>query len=324
MFDYSDRIIGEMYPMHQKAGDFGVELELEGRGFPAGNPMRWRQPERGEGSLRGEGREYFFAEPQDMDGLIRCMDGINNWFQKHGTVINEGAYRASTHIHLNMQKEKFIDVLGTLVVFTILEPVILRLCGPTRDGNLFCMSSYDTGDLHAHVHELIENVRIYGGGPHRLPQRGKYATCNTNPLTTFGSLEFRCFPSTTDARKVVQWAGWVDAIRQKARDCQDKSFYPLFLEAKRNPFQFAKSILQEQDLDALVHPMNLYELVQLGCEQAYELVHIIIRAKRRKDKNPKKTKLRGRAVRPHPAFELDDFLEDEPPEVIPEVDDGEE
>jgi hypothetical protein len=145
--------------MSPKTREIGIEIEVEGTG-PLGTPVKgWQVHE--EGSLRapgGEGRggcEYVTHGPIMTKDVIPAVDRLADELKKAGCVVDLNAHRTSTHIHLNVQSLKLIELLGYLTVFTAVEPLFLNLCGEGRDGNSFCISSHETGDMPFYFKEML-------------------------------------------------------------------------------------------------------------------------------------------------------------------------
>lgn len=262
-------------------GRFGVELELEGRNF-ADPPKTWVVHQ--DGSLRN-GIEYVLALPLDRPDLETALEHLLlACFKRAGTECVH-SYRASTHIHRNVRKETWEDVLGTVITYTVIEPLMLKLCGSDRDGNLFCLPSYDTGDMPNFFHGLLENLGMPREYAH-TPQRGKYASLNLNPISRQGSIEFRIFPATWRPKHVLRWADWVDNCFSVAKSQRkDKTFMSLVKEISENEEDFAFSVLTEYGRDAirdLSRPFGIKGLIGLGVENAYELARVLNRTRNKK------------------------------------------
>jgi hypothetical protein len=188
-------------------GDFGVEIEIEGNRLPSEVPG-WVVHR--EGSLRGNAKEYVTNGAVSMKVLDTALDYLAHAFNGWKTEDNS-SYRAGVHIHRNMQKRSLDSAIRAVIQFTLVEPIFLKLCGDRRDGNLFCMPAYDTGDIHNWL-DLVYAQYNDGNEGHlrRYLPRGKYAALNVDPLVRFGSLECRAFPSTTDKTKILRWAHLLD------------------------------------------------------------------------------------------------------------------
>lgn len=277
--EQSQLTVRDVFGMRATNGDLGVELELEGTG-PLGQPVRgWDVHE--EGSLRapgGQGRggaEYVTHGAMALGAIRPLVQRLNEAFEGWGVVVNLGSHRTSTHVHINVQNLTMIDVLGMIVVFTAIEPMLMALCGNRRDGNSFCASSYDTGDLPEYLHHFCKQLEKFRGRDYGLEmwQRGKYASLSTFRLFDLGTLEARCFPTSVNPDEIEKWCSWMLKIRDTAVNNQDKSFRNLVKEGIHNPVSLAREIFGETHL-----PYNkVVDLVNFGSQQAYELTRILKR-----------------------------------------------
>lgn len=260
----------EVFGVAQQLGDVGVELEIEGVHLPS-TITGWTP--KAENSLRGEAIEYVTSRAVNLEQLQRRMSVLHKHLTSDNVRVNLSK-RASTHIHVNLQQDTFKTFFGFILLFTLVEPLLLRLCGPMRNGNLFCIPSYETGELPSAVRRMVQ-VMSYSRerGFYDWPnQRGKYAALNIDAITTFGSAEVRCFPNTISPDDVMKWAGWLLNIRQTVRDWPDETFRSLLDWATTSPFAMARSIFtNEANLVSQCHPNTVAELLSFGREGAYEI-----------------------------------------------------
>lgn len=258
------------------AGDIGVELEIEGENLPREVPG-WVAKD--ETSLRGKGGrtvqreeknfdtpvEYVCQKPVLFKSLYGKLKLLREALSAKGTSFSL-TNRASTHIHLNMTGETLRTVLFFVMLFTMVEPIILRLCGDKRNGNLFCVPSYDSGDLPWWASRVAELALVSGeGAAFSFPQRGKYASLNLDPLRTLGSVEARCFPNSADEDEINRWAGWMVNMRSIAASISDGD--ALLNRAYQEP----RWLLGEIFGDYLTNRIpDAASMVPFGVEQAYE------------------------------------------------------
>ena len=247
--------------------DLGVEIELEGRNLQVDIPG-WRI--HAEGSLRGEGIEYVTAGTVNLKTLENSVSCLEKALTTETREVFR-SHRTSTHIHLNFSSLPLIDALGYFTVFTIVEPVFLRICAPERDGNLFCLPTYDTGEVHVFIRRFLKTL-VDVGGP---PERGKYAAMNLNPLGNFGSVECRVFPSSLSSKQITSWAQWLLNIRSIAQEEKDKTYFTLINQSRTTPENLLGRVFNTPEPDDLwippAYPNSPSALVQFGCEQAYEI-----------------------------------------------------
>jgi hypothetical protein len=257
------KTIFEIFDPPKQSGDVGVELEIEGTNLPHDVVGFTEKPEN---SLRGESVEYVTKGAMTRGTLDTRLTDLCEKLQGRAKL----TVRASTHIHLNMQRCTVRVFLGTLILFTCIEPLLLRICGPLRNGNLFCMPTYDTGDITQYT-ESLSHYLIHGAYS-SWPKRGKYASLNIDPVREFGSIEFRCFPNSVDKDEILKWCDWVINIRRKAYYWSDDTYGTLVDFAYNYPEQLAIEMFPGQEgLHRFAAPQNIGDLIRGGAEQAYEI-----------------------------------------------------
>jgi hypothetical protein len=263
-----DATVLECFQIRPVTGDVGIEMEIEGTNLP-GAISGWEVHE--ERSLRGEAREYVTRGAVSLGKLRKTLLTAHTALSRADTAVRLTG-RASTHIHLNMQQETFRTVFGTILVGTILEPWLLQLCGPVRNGNLFCLPSSETHDLATLMEAVAARVLHYGRAEfsrHAWHARGKYAAINTDPLNTFGTIEFRCFPNSIDPDTIVRWATWVTNIREFARNYPENDYTRLFDDAYRHP-ELLYGVFDGQGEKQENVVTTPDELIRAGAEVSYE------------------------------------------------------
>lgn len=248
-----------------KVADVGIELEIEGMGLPDSAP-HWQA--KAEGSLQG-GMEYI-TKPIKIDAVETYVNNLKKFIVEGAGATIKNSYRCSTHIHMNVLPNNLEDVLGMLVIWTMFEPVLLSLCGPQRDGNLFCLSSYDTGDIVESLDRLC-NVFYKTHSHGYMYERGKYSSFNTGRLHDLGTLEARCFPLSTDGAVVAQWCQWLLNIKDMAVGEPDKTYRSLWKNVRQSPSWYAAKLFGH---GAIGIP-GVDNLLDLGTETGYELTKVL-------------------------------------------------
>lgn len=275
-------VFREAHGMREVKGDFGIEIELEGTRLGMDSPPIKGWEFHNEGSLRAVGgrgaggAEYVTRgaiKLEDVPGMVsRLSDGLRD----NGVVIDDNAHRTSTHIHINVQKLKMLEMLGFMVVFTAVEPLVLALCGSKRDGNSFCIASYDSGDLPEAFMGACKQIEQHRPGYGFKFNRGKYASLGANRLHDFGTLEARCFPHSVSPEEIHTWCSWLSNIRDIVQKEDDKSFRTVIKEGLYNPLGLRNRVF---GYSAIGMSDNLAtELIQYGSREAYELTRILKRS----------------------------------------------
>jgi hypothetical protein len=267
-----------------KSGDIGVELEIEGENLPR-NVTGWIR--KTEGSLRGHGgrivnpgedqpdtpQEYVSNGPVLYGSLLGHLERLCFRLVSQGSSVILTP-RASTHLHLNMAQETLETYVNFIVLFSIAEPTLLRICGPQRNGNLFCMPSYETGELPAYMSRLedalsapsLEYVR------QSWPKRGKYACLNIDPISTFGSVEVRSFPNSINPGEIFEWATYLMRLRDMSRNVNREALDQILDRTYSEPFWFIERVFGLNNIFQKCSPTHPSELMAYGVELAYELV----------------------------------------------------
>ena len=242
----------------------GIELELEGLRLPHAAPGVWVVHE--DNSLRN-GVEYVTNGPIAVkDVQARCRE-LFKFLAEAEAKINL-SFRCSTHFHLNVQAMTFQNIMGCFVVYTIIEPLLMRIHGPNRDGNHFCLPAYCTGDLSDFARNYISQI---SRGRFGAMGRGKYSALNFDPVQILGSIEFRSFPGSEEPEEIAKWAEWIDNIREAAVACKDETYFEFIESAQANPIGFAQTIFTRQP--GLLVP-DLLVLLDKGCEHAYDVCSV--------------------------------------------------
>lgn len=268
-FDFLEETPFKMFGLGGIQGQFGIELEIEGKRLPH-EVTGWIL--KAENSLRNGGIEYITRGAIKLEHINRMIDRLNTAAAKNGAEM-ETSDRCSTHLHINMINETFNTILNYILVFTLLEPILLRLCGPSRNGNLFCIPSYETGDLPETLRMSVVALR---SGVINWFHRGKYSCLNIDGLNTLGSLETRCFTlpvskGLVDSAQVYTWATWLDRMLKISRSLDVKN-YKTVLQC---PEDIAYRVFNGTNLFTGCQPENVAQLLGLGVETTYECARMI-------------------------------------------------
>ena len=200
-------------PQYLTKGDVGIEIEVEGRNLP--NPEKyWRREQ--DGSLRGESAEYVLAKPMTLDGAQIALKSLALDYKKAGTKADDSV-RAGVHVHVNVQSLNIVELYNYMTLYLILEELLVKYCGPTRVGNLFCLRSCDADFLIDRIKWAVRNKRFRNLVDDNL----RYASMNVKALGNYGSLEFRAMRSTSDFALIHEWASMLVHLREMAKTFAD-------------------------------------------------------------------------------------------------------
>jgi hypothetical protein len=318
------KTVGKAFGYGKIDGDFGVELEIEGENLPAGNIQGWRVHV--ENSLRGKNgrivqgdenlpdtpREYVTYGAVPFTSLEASLKTLYAKLTKEGTKVDLSP-RGSTHFHVNFVNNTFRDIFGFVLAYAIVEPVLIRFCGQHRNGNLFCLPCYETGDVPEFFKKLQpifdRNTDLRGWPSEGTgASRGKYSALNLDPLTKFGSIEIRVFPNAIEPVLITRWASWLYKIKNLAVSYPAEDYRDFVDSAIVNPFPFTNIFLGE-NLWQVCAPNNVGTLIEHGVENAYEIYKAM--APILDWKEPEKKKVRNKT-----ASEIAGILGTPDPEVM--------
>lgn len=185
--------------VRQTNGEVGIEIEVEGRNLPHQLRYHWRVE--GDGSLRGdESAEYVLKHPVPRDKVDKVLSYWKKVLGEAGSRI-DNSERTSVHVHINVQEMTFTQITNFALLYMIMEEALVKFCGPTREGNLFCLRAKDAEYL---VNQITNIIRT---GNYRYLQSNdlRYASINFVALTKYGSLEFRAMRGTDDIELISNW-----------------------------------------------------------------------------------------------------------------------
>jgi hypothetical protein len=195
-------------------GDVGIEIEVEGKSLP--RPAKYWRCEY-DGSLRGEeSMEYVLKEPLSLDEAGVALAHLRDCYNQSKSVIDDSV-RAGVHVHVNVQQLNIVELYNFITLYLVLEEILVKFCGETREGNLFCLRS---GDAEYLLSRLVQAVR---GRRFRIlvDDNLRYSSMNVKALGTYGSLEFRAMRGTEDLGLIHKWAETLVGLREVAKTFTD-------------------------------------------------------------------------------------------------------
>lgn len=225
-------------------GDFGVEIECEGKNLATPDVAVWHTVD--DGSLRGEfphGRaEWVFRQPQSLADSITELDKLAKYQADNKAELNF-SFRTSVHVHMNVQNLTFDQYLNTIYTYLLLENALVRYCGNERVGNRFCLRMQDAEGLAEMLHVLFNK------GPKMLAyfskETAKYASINLAATNQYGSLEFRAMQGNLSVPYISTWLRALFNIREFAKQHKNpQAIHDVFV--KMGPSEFMEAVLKDE------------------------------------------------------------------------------
>lgn len=197
-------------------GDVGIEIEVEGKNLPKHFEKYWRVE--ADGSLRGEDNaEYVLEKPLTIKQAKLALSHLNMQYKKHQAVVDD-TVRAGVHVHINVQQLNIVELYNYMTLYLILEELLVKFCGPYREGNLFCLRACDAEWL---LFRLSEAARSRQFRRVLTDDNLRYGSMNVKALGTYGSLEFRAMRGTRDLNLIHKWATILLDLREAAKKFTD-------------------------------------------------------------------------------------------------------
>jgi hypothetical protein len=251
--------------LRARAGDLGVEIECEGRALPIGPFHFWHA--KADHSLRGEAIEYVLRQPSKIAPVGDALDELHKAFKDHNTVLNM-SNRTSVHVHVNVQKFMLQEVYNIVGLHYLLEDILVEYSGPERVGNLFCLRSCDAEYLPM----LVARSAASGNHFTFLNDMVRYSSLNLNPLSTFGSVEFRSFRGTADKDEILAWCQVCLAVRDAAKRFNDPREL-LRVYRKSSAEDFLRSIFSVEFVERTLRLYDWQQAMRKGEQYLVELAY---------------------------------------------------
>jgi hypothetical protein len=193
----------------ETAGLYGVEIEAEGTNLPVDGVPLWRID--ADPSLKSgfEGREYVMKKPSSLEGVAQALNQLDEAYTRYGSDVID-TVTSGVHVHVNVQDLTPKQLFTFIVTYFVLEELLLTYCGPSREGNHFCLRAKDAEWI---IHELV-GVAINRKLKKLDTDTLRYCSLNVISLFKYGSIEFRAMRGTRDLDAIYEWVEILDKVRE--------------------------------------------------------------------------------------------------------------
>lgn len=226
--------IKELVRVPKQTGDVGIEIEVEGHHLPTNELGYWRRE--ADGSLRGESAEYVLRKPLSLEAASKALGELDKAYKECKSSV-DNSIRAGVHVHVNVQHMTVNQLINFVVTYLIVEDVLVKWCGKSREGNLFCLRCKDAEAWLQSLEVAIstDNLTLLHSDLIR------YSSINLKSLCQYGSVEFRAMRGTRDLDKILIWAELLVSIRELA--CSYENPMKLMEDCLGNVEQFVGKVL---------------------------------------------------------------------------------
>jgi Putative amidoligase enzyme len=229
----------DLYPLKAVAGDFGIEIEVEGKNLPREVNQYWRCE--ADNSLRGESMEYIFSKPQPLNKVKTILNTLVKKFKDTGSVL-DFSFRTSVHVHMNVQNITPERVLSTIYTYLLLEDPLMNLCGDNRKGNRFCLRLQDAEGLVERLSLAFGNIK--DGFAYIPKDTIRYSALNVEAIVKYGSIEFRAMQGNCDVDRITNWCTLLNCLKVFTEKYDTPMDVYEFYN-KVGPEDFAKEVFRE-------------------------------------------------------------------------------
>lgn len=201
------KTIRELTGVKRTVGDYGVEIEVEGKNLPRQLGDVWRVEK--DGSLKtAEAWEYVMPKPLDLLGVKKSLDYLAMSYLAHKSQVDE-SIRAGVHVHVNVQEWNIKQLMTFATAYYIIEDVLMNWCGPDREGNLFCLRTKDAEFILFRLYKTLSSRNL----KHLNNDVIRYASLNFLSLFNYGSVEFRGMRGTGNLDTIYDWVRIIDDLK---------------------------------------------------------------------------------------------------------------
>jgi hypothetical protein len=197
-------------------GDLGMEFEVEGRNLPF-DVAGFITTE--DGSLRGESKEYVFKNPASLDRTHSRVKLLCKKLNTAGTR-TDISERCGIHVHVNVQELEIKQLWNFVTLYYMYEELLVRYCGPQREGSLFCLRAKDTDWIINYVVEVLQQNPMRLGRAFNTDML-RYSALNFKALTQYGSLEFRSMRGSANYEEIAPWFSILYRLREEAKQFEN-------------------------------------------------------------------------------------------------------
>lgn len=264
--------VKDIFGHKNKRGHVGIEVEVEAaKQLPPLEVKPWTcKPEQ---SLRGYGMEYITTGPilcnSDKTEALKALSDL--LFDKYYKVDHDSP-RTSVHVHVNVLGLTPTQVYTAACAYWLLENPLMKWCGPTREGNKFCLRLKDAEGILGLIKGDMRNVEKQQYLPFQSYKADycKYGGLNLNAIGRFGSLEFRGLRGVYDTKTMDLWSTSMYTLVTRAAEAFESPSALMDYYYKHGPYRLISKLLEDDLVDQLTDIADgIEENAERVCHLAY-------------------------------------------------------
>lgn len=197
-------VLAHPYPFEDHKSLVGIEVEVEN--VLAVNPnstlLVWEMVE--DHSLRNNGREFrTLAIP-----LGYAQHSLEVLFRGLNPDVDFSA-RTSIHVHQDVRGLQLSELLTLLFTYVCFEPLFFKFAGNNRKTSIYCVPLLQTTLFN----QLTNKEHLQHSLAHLGNWWPKYSALNLQPVSSFGTVEYRHLPGTDNIAKILVWLDLISRIK---------------------------------------------------------------------------------------------------------------
>lgn len=211
MYPKLNELLPNFWREQPKERKIGIEIEVEGDNLRIEANPNWTSVF--DGSLRGnpDSLEYVLKRPVSIKMVPIVLDRLKGLIEqgKARLILSD---RCGVHIHFNVQHATVPEILNFICLYLIVEGLLLRYCGESREGNFFCLRASDAEYI---IERILEFRKTNDPGAlFANADTLKYAALNIGAVGEHGSLEFRSLLTPKDFSDINDWVTLLNAVKK--------------------------------------------------------------------------------------------------------------
>lgn len=261
----------------------GVEFEFEGvrnKELPNVPESQFWEYHK-EDSLKDNGAEFVFTQPLFGKDAYSAIV----WMLKHAKD-NEWktSMRTGLHVHIDARDMEHSQLIGMIILYTLVEPVLFNWVGDNREENVHCVPYFKADDALMEAAGIIKSTNtdasrgtqsVLG----RAEKFGRYAALNLKALADHGSIEFRHLKTTLDLNRLVTWINLIMSLKAAALKVPESTGAIVDMARQYGPTRFINFVFEglghhllDEHTDALINNVGIptaADLVLNGIENPF-------------------------------------------------------
>lgn len=217
--------------------------------------------------------EFRFRQPLSGKDLITALRAMQKYLKDLPRGEGRCSERTGAHVHLDIRNLTTPQLATLISTCRVMDPFLFEYAGRERANNFYCVPMRDTLTEHISIIHACADPTLF----QQHMEFNKYSSINVNPITEYGSIEFRHMPATRSMRRMLEWINMLLRIKQFAMTF-DGNFDQYFKQVSGSrPSNIVRDILGPQSNLVLgdLTPQEADDMALESIRAAQDLVHAL-------------------------------------------------